>query len=322
MKPQAEFTGLDRLEPALLLTAVAAGLAVTRAVPQAAVLAERILTPALLLLLTAVFYRVPLEHLRTAFGHRRYFLAALGLNFVLTPLLAYGLGWVFLRDERALWLGLILVLVTPCTDWYLVFTTLARGDVALNLALLPWNLLLQLALLPLYLWVFTSALIPHELSAVARSFLLYVAVPFVLAQVARRLASSPAAERSTVVAQYGALTLLIVAVFAQQADVLFSEPRVLLRLMPPLAMFFFLMTLAAMAAGRAANLSAPSRAALACTAVARNSPLTLSLALVLFPVHPQVALTQVVEPLLELPFLVLLAWWLRRRDLGTADEHG
>jgi ACR3 family arsenite efflux pump ArsB len=309
---QPEFDRLERLEPALLLTAVAAGLAVARAAPQAAALAERLLIPALMLLLTAVFYRVQLQRLGAAFGHRRYFLTALGLNFVLTPLVAYGLGWMFLRDERALWLGLILVLVTPCTDWYLVFTALARGDVALNLALLPWNLLLQLALLPLYLWLFTSALIPLELGVVARSFLLFVVVPLALAQVTRRFASGPAAERSSVVIQYAALTLLIGAVFAQQGGVLFSEPRVLLRLIPPLMVFFVAMALAAVGAGRAANLSAPSRAALACTAVARNSPLTLTLALVLFPGHPQVALTQVVEPLLELPFLVGLAWWLRR----------
>jgi len=312
MKPQTEFSGMERLEPALLLTAVAAGLAVARAAPQAAAQAERLLTPALILLLTAVFHRVPLQRLRVALGHRRYFLTALGLNFVLTPLAAYGLGWLFLRDERALWLGLVLVLVTPCTDWYLVFTALARGDTALNLALLPWNLLLQLALLPLYLWVFTSALIPLELGAVARSFLLYIVIPFALAQAARRLASGPAAERSAVVAQYAALTLLIVAVFAQQGGVLFAQPRVVLLLLPPLALFFFLMATVAVGAGRAANFSAPTRAALACTAVARNSPLTLSLALVLFPAYPQVALTQVVEPLLELPFLVLLAAVLRR----------
>ncbi len=275
MSEPAPFSPVERLEPALLLTAVAAGLAVARALPQAAAVAERILTPALMLLLTAVFYRVPLQRLRVAFGHRRYFLTALGLNFVLTPLLAYGLGWLFLRDERALWLGLVLVLVTPCTDWYLVFTSLARGDVALNLALLPWNLLLQLALLPVYLFLFTQALIPLELGVVARSFLLYVVIPFALAQAARRLSRSfgigPTAERSAVVAQYGALTLLIVAVFAQQGGVLFSQPRVLLRLLPPLGLFFFLMAMTAMAAGRAANFSAPTRAALACTAVARNS---------------------------------------------------
>ncbi|HIH69628.1 hypothetical protein [Methermicoccus shengliensis] len=40
---------------------------------------------------------------------------------------------------RAKWLGLIMLLVTPCTDWYLVFTGVARGDVPFCLTLLPWH---------------------------------------------------------------------------------------------------------------------------------------------------------------------------------------
>ncbi|MFQ5724445.1 MAG: arsenic resistance protein, partial [Terriglobia bacterium] len=75
---------------------------------------------------------------------------------------------------------------------------------------------------------------------------------------------------------------------------------------------FLLLSAVAVLVGRWLAFSAPTRASLACTACARNSPLTLSLALVLFPGYPLVAVSQVIEPLLELPFLILLAWWLRR----------
>ncbi|MBI2956632.1 MAG: arsenic resistance protein [Acidobacteria bacterium] len=303
---------VERFEPALLLSAVALGLGLARAAPGAAAVSERVLTPALMLLLGAIFYRVPLRRLRVALGHRRYFAAALALNFVLMPLVAYALGWLFLRSEPALWLGLILVLVTPCTDWYLVFTALARGDVPLNLALLPWNLLLQLALLPLYLYLFTRALVPLDFSLLTQSFLLFVLIPFAAAQLLRRFLSGAAPEQASVILQYAALTVLIVALFAQQGRVLFDRPQVVLKLLPPVALFFLLASFAALAVGRVAAFSAPSRAALACTACARNSPLTLSLALLLFPAYPLVALTQVIEPLLELPFLILLAYILRR----------
>lgn len=303
---------LERLEPALLLSAVAVGLGVARLVPGASALAGPAIPPALVLLLLAVFSRVPLDRLRVAFTQRRYFGVALAVNFLLTPLVAYGLGWLFLRDAPALWLGLVLVLVTPCTDWYLVFTALARGDVPLNLALLPWNLLLQLALLPVYLYVFTRALIPLEAGLLLRSVLLYVVVPLALAQLLRRLFRPAALERRMVAVQYAALTVLIVALFAHQGEVLFERPLVLLRLVPPVVLFFVLLALVAVMVGRWAGFAAPTRAALACTACARNSPLTLSLALVLFPGYPLVALSQVVEPLLELPLLVLLSAWLRR----------
>ncbi|MFQ5662892.1 MAG: arsenic resistance protein, partial [Terriglobia bacterium] len=211
MNPDTRLSWVERLEPALLLAAVALGLGLARGAPPLAERAEQAIPPALLLVLFAVFYRVPLAGLRAAFGHRRYFRVALAVNFLLTPLVAYGLGWTFLRDVPALRLGLMLVLVTPCTDWYLVFTALARGDLRLNLALLPWNLILQLALLPGYLYLFTRTLVPVELSFVGRAFLLYVVVPFGLAQALRRFFAGAATERRMVLVQYGALAVLIVA---------------------------------------------------------------------------------------------------------------
>ncbi len=45
-----------------------------------------------------------------------------------------------------------MLMVTPCTDWYLLFTGIARGNVPLSASILPMNLILQLALLPLYLF--------------------------------------------------------------------------------------------------------------------------------------------------------------------------
>lgn len=310
--PPAQLSWVERLEPALLLTAVGLGLGLARWAPLLAERSRYAITPALLLVLLAVFFRVPLAHLHRAFGHRRYFGVALGINFLLTPLVAYGLGWLFLRDVPVLWLGLVLVLVTPCTDWYLVFTALARGDIPLNLALLPWNLVLQLALLPVYLFLLTRKLVPLDMAVFGQAFLFFVVIPFGLAQVLRRFLAGPAAERWMVMLQYGSLTLLIVALFAHQGGVLFQRPLVLLRLVPPVVLFFVLLALVAAAVGRWAAFSAPTRAALACTACARNSPLTLSLALLLFPAYPLVALSQVVEPLVELPLLILLAAWLRR----------
>lgn len=312
MNQPSQLSRLERLEPLLLLSAVGAGLALSQAAPQLAGRAEGLIIPALMVLLFAVFFRVPLDRLRAAFGHRRYFRAALAINFIVTPLAAYGLGWLFLREEPALWVGLVLVLVTPCTDWYLVFTSLSRGDVPLNLALLPWNLVLQLVLLPFYLYLFAQTLVPVELAVVGRSVLYFVVIPFLLAQGMRRLFASEANERRVVGLQYAALTVLIGAMFAHQGRVVFEQPLVLLKLVPPLVGFFLLLSAVAVLVGRWLAFSAPTRASLACTACARNSPLTLSLALVLFPAYPLVAVSQVIEPLLELPFLILLAWWLRR----------
>ena len=44
-------------------------------------------------------------------------------------------------------------MVTPCTDWYLIFTGISKGNVALGSSILPLNLVLQLVLLPVYVFL-------------------------------------------------------------------------------------------------------------------------------------------------------------------------
>jgi len=56
-----------------------------------------------------------------------------------------------LSSNKALLVGALLVLLTPCIDYVVVFTHLGKGDSRLVLAATPLLLLLQLLLLPLYL---------------------------------------------------------------------------------------------------------------------------------------------------------------------------
>lgn len=44
-----------------------------------------------------------------------------------------------------------------CTDWFITFTQLGRGNTARTIAVTPLNLLLQLLLLPVYLWLMLPA---------------------------------------------------------------------------------------------------------------------------------------------------------------------
>jgi arsenite transporter len=303
----------DLREPAILLAAAALGIGVSLGWPRVKQSAELLIVPLLVLVLFSLFARVSLCRLRDAARDRRYVLTALGLNFLSTPLLAFALGWLFLRDYPALWVGLVLALSTPCTDWYLIFTQLAGGDVHRNLALLPWNLMLQLVLLPLYLWGLTSTLVPVYLDAVAQTFALYVAIPLVAGQLLRW--KRPSAVTSLWLSQLGfiALALTVAAMFASHGDLVVAEPMVFLRMAPPMLSFYLLSF--GIAWGMAQWLRFPREqfVALACTTTARNSPLALPLAVVLFPDQPVIALSQLIEPVLEIPSLIIFAALLKRR---------
>jgi hypothetical protein len=143
---------LERQQVWIYLTAIGLGLGVGSAAPALAPWPEILLWPTLMLLLYATFVQVPLLHVREAFGDRRFVAAVLIGNFVLLPLVAWVLvSW--LPADPVLIVGVLLVLLVPCTDWFITFSQLGGGNVPRAIAVTPLNLLLQLVLLPPWLWL-------------------------------------------------------------------------------------------------------------------------------------------------------------------------
>ncbi|RIV40743.1 arsenic resistance protein [Micromonospora radicis] len=157
---------LERHQVWCYLTAVVLGLTVGTVWPQAGPAVEALVWPVLAVLLYATFTQLPLISIPAAFRDRRFLAAALVGNFLLIPAVVWGLVQ-FTPADDALRLGLLLVLLVPCTDWFITFTQLGRGDATRATALTPISLLLQLALLPGYLWLmagtdFTAVFAPAD----------------------------------------------------------------------------------------------------------------------------------------------------------------
>jgi ACR3 family arsenite efflux pump ArsB len=127
------------------------------------------------ILLYTTFTQVPSAHLPDAFRDRRFMTAVLAGNFVLVPFVVWGLVSLLPVEEPAIRLGVLLVLLVPCTDWFITFTHLAGGDTRRAIAVTPVNLLLQLVLLPLYLRLFIGESF-IEIFAVGRVAVVFVAL--------------------------------------------------------------------------------------------------------------------------------------------------
>ena len=67
-----------------------------------------------------------------------------------------------------------MLMVTPCTDWYLIFTEIAKGNVALSTAILPVNLILQVLLLPIYLFLFAGVMKTVAVSVLVESIVIVI----------------------------------------------------------------------------------------------------------------------------------------------------
>nr|WP_206606087.1 bile acid:sodium symporter [Steroidobacter cummioxidans] len=146
---------LERNQIAIYFASAALAATAGLAAPASTSGLDALVTPAIAVLMYAMFLQIPFLSLRDALGNRRFIGALLLANFVLIPMLV----WVLtlpLTDHKALLIGALLVLLTPCIDYVVVFTHLGKGDARLTLSATPILLLLQFALLPVYLSLMLS----------------------------------------------------------------------------------------------------------------------------------------------------------------------
>lgn len=275
--------------------------------------AESFIIPFLLLMLYGLFLTIPLQHLKDAFKNRKFLNTSTVINFLWTPVLAWGLGAVFLSYHPALWIGFIMLMVTPCTDWYLMFTSIAKGNVPLSTSVLPINLILQVVLLPIYLFIFAGTIESIPLSTIGESIVLVLVIPFALAHLTRyALRKKEVFLNKKLVPFFAAtqiifLSLAIMAMFASQGNYLINNLEVISVLIIPVLIFFAVNFVLAQTVGKAMKFSYEDTVSLSLTIIARNSPVSLAIAVIAFPDQPLIALALVIGPLIELPILAIVS---------------
>lgn len=303
---------LDRIQPLLLLSAIAVGLVLAKVAPMVAEKLTPLVTVGVFMVIYFIMLSVSMQGIMHAFTRWKPTALAIGINFLITPLVAWALGYLFLQNDPDIWVGLILYLVTPCIGWYLVFTELAKGDVELGVSLLFWNVVLQILLLPVYMTLLAGTVVHIELADILRSVMTFLVLPLGLAAVTRwffsRFAVPIEVVRKKVALPYlKTITLMVVitAMFASQGTVLFENPSIVLKMILPGVAFFLIAFLMAIVAWRIFKLSYAEFALLAFTTIARNSEASLAVAVSAFA-SPLVALTVVIGPSIELPVLILI----------------
>ena len=273
--------------------------------------ADSFIVPLLVMMLYLAFLQIPLEKAKQAFRNTKFSSVTLLINFIWTPLFAWFLASLFLGDQPALYIGFIMLMVTPCTDWYLIFTGIAKGDVALSTAILPVNLILQIILLPFYLLLFGGSLGVIELSFLTESVFTVLLLPLLLAIATKKLSKNKDLLSRNFSAKLDALpivflSLAIFAMFASQGTLLFDNLDLMAQLLLPILLFFALTFIVGQKAGQLLKFSYEEKASLNLTTLARNSPIALAIAMTAFPDQPLIALTLVIGPLLELPVLAVI----------------
>ncbi|MET0297488.1 MAG: arsenic resistance protein [Microbacterium sp.] len=311
---------MERHQVALFVAAIAVGAAVGLAIPDAGAAVEPAITPALGALLYVTFLGVPFGRLAAAFRDRRFLATVLVLNFVALPVVVFGLSR-FVSDDRALLVGVLLVLLTPCVDYVVVFTGLAGGAREKLLTATPLLMIAQVALLPVYLWLMAGEDVvgAFDVRPFVEAFALLIVLPLALAVATQLLARRARWARAWTAAAAGAMVPLMMAVLAvvvgsQIAAVGGALARILA--VVPIFVAFAVLAFAAGFVG-SRGLDAPSRRAVVFSGVTRNSLVVLPLALALPSTFALAPLVVVTQTLVELVVMVAMVWVVPRVVRGS-----
>lgn len=307
---------LERHQVALYLAAILVGLGLGLAVPGSGSL-EFAIEPVLGLLLFATFLSVPFRRLGESLRDAG-FLCALGvLNFVLVPLIVFALSR-FVADDSALLLGVLLVLLTPCVDYVIVFTRLAGGSATKLLAAAPLLMLAQLLLLPLYLLLFLGSDAAPLIDAAPfiRAFVLLILLPLgaaaLVQTLARRFPLMRAIESGLLAAMVPLMIATLTVVVASQVRGVGAQLGALSRVVPLYIAFAVILVALGVLVARMTRLDPASSRALTFSGVTRNSLVVLPLALALPPALALAPLVVVTQTLVELVVMVALVRILPR----------
>lgn len=227
----------NRWQIPLYLAGILIGGALGLAVPGSTTVLETLVAPALVLLLFATFLAVPFAELGRALRDLRFLAAILILNFVLVPILVFGLSR-FVAHDQALLVGVLLVLLTPCIDYVVVFTRLAGGAASRLLAVSPVLMFAQLALLPVFLGVMAGpdVLGGIDIAPFVGAFGLFIVLPMGLAALtqllARRVRAAHAVERTMDAAMVPLLAITLAVIVGAQIDVVRTHAAELLGVVP------------------------------------------------------------------------------------------